>query len=94
MPTPGRLQLDKLTLVFRRPTDTSHPPPALIAFGVSFVNTTTLRVVSPPLSQTPAILQVVRSAWPHGAISEKRDSDGCYTFKLKVRRYTLRFSSY
>ena len=59
-------------------------PERRVAFGISFSSMTQLRVVSPPLSITPAILQVVRSAWPHGVISDKRNGDACYTFKLKV----------
>ncbi|KAF8310952.1 hypothetical protein DL93DRAFT_2083882 [Clavulina sp. PMI_390] len=93
---PSIHQLDKLTLAFRRPLTTppvpsgSIPPPPGFqsrrdAFGLSFVSSTALRVVKPPLALTPAILQVVRSAWPLGVVNEKRESDGSFLFKLKVR---------
>ncbi|KAF8328115.1 uncharacterized protein EI90DRAFT_1600417 [Cantharellus anzutake] len=81
----GRIYLDKLTLTFARALiPASVPQPERrVTFGISFISMTQLRVVSPPLSFTPAILQVVRSSWPHGVVSEKRDSEGTYTFKLK-----------
>ncbi|KAF9505675.1 hypothetical protein BS47DRAFT_1353720 [Hydnum rufescens UP504] len=81
----GRIYLDKLTLVFSRALipRSAPQPERRIVFGISFVSSSSLRVVSPPLSLTPAILQVVRSTWPHGVVNEKWDNEGSYTFKLK-----------
>jgi hypothetical protein len=42
-----------------------------------------MRVISPPLHLTPAILQACRGAWPRGVISEKTVYGNSYEFKLK-----------
>lgn len=58
-------------------------PPVKTPFALSFPNATTLRVVSPPLHSTPAILQAVRGAWPRGVESEKKVGDATFEFKFK-----------
>ena len=57
--------------------------PLKVPFAISFPNATTLRVISPPLHSTPAILQTVRAAWPRGVVSEKKIRDTVFEFKLK-----------
>ncbi|KAF4572753.1 hypothetical protein EYR40_004165 [Pleurotus pulmonarius] len=52
-------------------------------FGVSFASASVLRVISPPLNITPAILQAVRGAWPRGVVSEKKIGTNAFEFKLK-----------
>ncbi|KAJ2918986.1 hypothetical protein MD484_g1380, partial [Candolleomyces efflorescens] len=42
-----------------------------------------MRVISPPLHLTPAILQAVRGSWPRGVVSEKKVGENCFEFKLK-----------
>jgi hypothetical protein len=64
----------------------NHAAPRTNLFAISFVSATGLRVINPPLSSTPAILQTVRASWPRGVISEKKLPDGPYEFKLKGYR--------
>ncbi|KAF8844083.1 hypothetical protein BDN67DRAFT_53192 [Paxillus ammoniavirescens] len=52
-------------------------------FAISFVSSTVMRVIYPPLNSTPAILQAVRGSWPRGVVSEKKVGDSAYEFKLK-----------
>ncbi|KAL4068213.1 hypothetical protein V8B97DRAFT_2104992 [Scleroderma yunnanense] len=52
-------------------------------FAISFVSSTTMRVIYPPLNSTPAILQAVRGSWPRGVVSERKVNDAAYEFKLK-----------
>jgi hypothetical protein len=52
-------------------------------FAISFPNATTLRVISPPLASTPAILQSVRGSWPRGVVSEHKIAPDSYEFRLK-----------
>lgn len=63
-------------------------PPVRVPFALSFPNATTLRVISPPLHSTPAILQAVRGAWPRGVESEKKVGDSTFEFKLKGYKCT------
>lgn len=65
------------------PSPTPTLPPVRVPFALSFPNATTLRVISPPLHSTPAILQAVRGAWPRGVESEKKVGDSTFEFKLK-----------
>ncbi|KAI0321710.1 hypothetical protein OF83DRAFT_1168237 [Amylostereum chailletii] len=58
-----------------------------VPFALSFPNATTLRVISPPLASTPAILQTVRGSWPRGVVSEKKVGANSYEFKLKGYRW-------
>jgi hypothetical protein len=63
---------------------TSHLPAAQrVAFALSFASSTRLRVISPPLHSTPAILQAVRGSWPRGVVSEKKVAEATFEFKLK-----------
>ena len=66
----------------------SHTNGYVIPFAVSFASSTTIRVISPPLDSTPAILQAVRGSWPRGVISEKKVGDSAYEFKLRGYRCT------
>jgi len=66
----------------------SHTSLYVIPFAVSFASSTTMRVISPPLDSTPAILQAVRGSWPRGVISEKKVGDSAYEFKLRGYRCT------
>lgn len=83
----GREEDGKLAIVFAR----SHQPFDVTAatrsrqapFAVSFVDKSTLRVISPPLHSTPAILQALRAAWPRGISAENKIAINCYEFKLK-----------
>ncbi|KAF8446106.1 hypothetical protein L210DRAFT_3758239 [Boletus edulis BED1] len=52
-------------------------------FAISFISSTVMRVISPPLNSTPAILQAVRGSWPRGVVSEKKVGDAAYEFKFK-----------
>ena len=52
-------------------------------FAISFISSTVMRVINPPLNSTPAILQAVRGSWPRGVVSEKKVGDAAYEFKLK-----------
>ncbi|KAG6813075.1 hypothetical protein H0H92_014134 [Tricholoma furcatifolium] len=52
-------------------------------FALSFLSPTLMRVISPPLHLTPAILQAVRASWPRGVVSEKKIGDNSFEFKLK-----------
>ena len=54
-----------------------------VPFALSFTSATLLRVISPPLHLTPAILQAVRGSWPRGVVSEKSVGDNSFEFKLK-----------
>ena len=60
-----------------------------VAFALSFISSTLLRVISPPLYCTPAILQAIRSSWPRGVVSERKVGDASYEFKLKGYKCTL-----
>ncbi|KAF8898557.1 hypothetical protein BD779DRAFT_19934 [Infundibulicybe gibba] len=60
-----------------RPRSTRTP------FALSFASSTLLRVISPPLDSTPAILQAVRGSWPRGVVSEKKVGDNSFEFRLK-----------
>ena len=71
-----------------RPTSSSYTGPYVIPFAVSFTSSTIMRVISPPLDSTPAILQAVRGSWPRGVISEKKVGDSAYEFKLRGYRCT------
>lgn len=53
-------------------------------FAISFVSATLLRVISPPLHSTPAILQAVRGSWPRGVVSEKKVRQACVLRLLVV----------
>ncbi|KAI6153459.1 hypothetical protein BKA82DRAFT_147892 [Pisolithus tinctorius] len=52
-------------------------------FAISFVSSTVVRVIYPPLNSTPAILQAVRGSWPRGVVSERKVSEAAFEFKLK-----------
>ncbi|KAF8912832.1 hypothetical protein CPB84DRAFT_1759610 [Gymnopilus junonius] len=54
-----------------------------IPFAISFSSVTVMRVISPPLHLTPAILQAVRASWPRGVVAEKKVAENSYEFKLK-----------
>ncbi|KZW02575.1 hypothetical protein EXIGLDRAFT_759702 [Exidia glandulosa HHB12029] len=85
---------DILSIVFSRPElsqETTSPNMSVpnfatkthVPFALSFVSDTVIRVVSPPLSSTPSILQSVRKAWPRGVVSERKVGNNGYEFKLK-----------
>lgn len=57
--------------------------PKRIPFAISFSSVTVMRVISPPLHLTPAILQAVRGSWPRGVVAEKKVGGNSYEFKLK-----------
>jgi hypothetical protein len=63
--------------------------PRRTPFALSFASTTLMRVISPPLHLTPAILQAVRGSWPRGVVSEKKVGDNCFEFKLKGYKCAL-----
>lgn len=69
-----------------RSTIPSVRPLVQVPFAISFPNATTLRVMCPPLSSTPAILQTVRSSWPRGVVSERKIAPDSWEFKLKGYR--------
>lgn len=52
-------------------------------FAISFVSSTVMRVIYPPLNSTPAILQAVRGSWPRGVVSERKVNETAFEFKLK-----------
>ena len=54
-----------------------------VPFALSFLSSTLLRVIAPPLHLTPAILQAVRASCPRGVVSEKKVGDNSFEFKLK-----------
>ncbi|KAG8936611.1 hypothetical protein FRC02_000604 [Tulasnella sp. 418] len=56
--------------------------PPRTTFAISLTSKL-LRVINPPRTSTPAILNSVRSAWPRGVIDESRPEDDVYEFKLK-----------
>ncbi len=64
-------------------TLSEKPLERLVPFAISFSSMTVMRVISPPLHLTPAILQACRGAWPRGVVSEKRVYQNSYEFKLK-----------
>lgn len=74
-------------LVSRNESSTSslgeNLPIKQIPFAISFSSMTVMRVISPPLHLTPAILQACRGAWPRGVASEKTVHGNSYEFKLK-----------
>lgn len=59
------------------------PKAKRVPFALSFSSVTVMRVISPPLHLTPAILQAVRGSWPRGVVSEKKVGNNSYEFKLK-----------
>lgn len=59
-----------------------------VPFALSFPSATLLRVISPPLHSTPAILQAVRGSWPRGVVAERKIGDASYEFKLKGYKCT------
>lgn len=95
----GREQDDRLAISFSKPmlvsavsgsttaltnaSAVSLNVPIKTPFAISFLNSTLLRVISPPLHNTPAVLQSVRGTWPKGVEREGKIADGCYEFKLK-----------
>ena len=70
------------------PISPSHTSLYVVPFAVSFASSTIMRVISPPLDTTPAILQAVRGSWPRGVVSEKKVGDSAYEFKLRGYRCT------
>jgi hypothetical protein len=88
----GREHDDRLAIAFSKPvlspTSSAEFAPSIqplkrLPFALSFPSATLLRVISPPLDSTPAILQAVRSSWPRGVVSEKKVGDSSFEFKLK-----------
>lgn len=65
-----------------------------IPFALSFSSVTVMRVISPPLHLTPAILQAVRASWPRGVVSEKKVGENSFEFKLKGYKCESRFRFY
>ncbi|KAJ3516791.1 hypothetical protein NLJ89_g910 [Agrocybe chaxingu] len=63
------------------------PKARRVPFALSFSSVTLMRVISPPLHLTPAILQAVRGSWPRGVVSEKKVGENSYEFKLKGYRW-------
>ncbi|KAI0079593.1 hypothetical protein K474DRAFT_596866 [Panus rudis PR-1116 ss-1] len=57
-----------------------------VLFAISFASASVMRVVSPPLSSTPAILQAVRNAWPRGTDDDSKKV-GHDTFEFKLKGY-------
>lgn len=88
----GRENDERLSMAFSRPRTppSGSPPTKVVPFALSFPSPMVLRVVSPPLNSTPAILQGVRSAWNRGVASEKKVREDCYEFKLKGYRCVFR----
>jgi len=88
---------DILSMVFSRPELPREPmstiipalpmPRQLVPFALSFVSATVIRVVAPPLSLTPSILQAVRKAWPRGVVSERKVGSNGYGERLAVCRH-------
>jgi len=74
-------------------TSSEKPLERLVPFAISFSSMTVMRVISPPLHLTPAILQACRGAWPRGVVSEKRVYQNSYEFKLKGYGCKLSFGS-
>lgn len=77
-----------MTIAFSKlatpPTDpTTETRSVCLPFALSFPSSTLLRVINPPLSNSPAILQAARSGWPRGVISENKEGDQTYEFRLK-----------
>ncbi|TFY80284.1 hypothetical protein EWM64_g3728 [Hericium alpestre] len=62
---------------------TCSPHVTQTLFALSFPNFNTLRVISPPLHSTPAILKTVRGSCPRRVVSEKAAGNNVYEFKLK-----------
>ena len=60
-----------------------------IPFALSFLSSSLMRVICPPLHSTPAILAAVRGSWPRGVVSEKKVSNVAFEFKLKGYRCTF-----
>lgn len=83
----GKEAGDILSLVFSRPVGPHEPLVAgqkmHVPFALSFVSDTVIRVVSPPLSSTPAILESIRKGWPRGVVSERKVGNNGFEFKLK-----------
>ncbi|KZT21641.1 hypothetical protein NEOLEDRAFT_1244397 [Neolentinus lepideus HHB14362 ss-1] len=55
-----------------------------IPFALSFPSANILRVISPPLNSTPAIIAAIRGSWPRGVVSEKKVGE---TFEFKLKGY-------
>jgi len=75
---PASLQLQESSA-----TCIDNPKSRRVPFALSFESATTMRVVSPPLHLTPAILQAVRNSWPRGVTSEKKVGENSFEFRLK-----------
>ncbi|KDR85162.1 hypothetical protein GALMADRAFT_204710 [Galerina marginata CBS 339.88] len=93
----GRENDDRLAMTFSRPSVAlvnsragEKPKVNRVPFAISFSSVTVMRVISPPLHLTPAILQAVRGSWPRGVVAEKKVGDNSYEFKLKGYKYSLR----
>ena len=69
------------------------PHPVKLLFAISFISQSHLRVITPPLHLTPAILQTVRGSWPRGVVSEKKVAENVYEFKLKGYKCNVIHSS-
>ncbi|ETW87433.1 hypothetical protein HETIRDRAFT_457014 [Heterobasidion irregulare TC 32-1] len=82
-PTHSSSSSPRPSSTFSRGSSATLNRPLKVPFAISFPNATTLRVISPPLHSTPAILQTVRAAWPRGVVSEKKIRDTVFEFKLK-----------
>ncbi|KAI5122594.1 hypothetical protein M0805_004809 [Coniferiporia weirii] len=82
----GRERDDRVSIAFSKPISTPCVP-TRAPFALSFPSSTVLRVINPPLSFSPAIIQAARSAWPRGVISEGTVSEKCYEFRLKGYRW-------
>lgn len=95
----GREKDDNLAISFSKPMSTSIGNtstgalingsevslnvPIRTPFAVSFLTATRVRVISPPRSSTPAILQSMRGAWPGGVVDESTVEETNFEFKLK-----------
>ncbi|KAF8269374.1 hypothetical protein EI94DRAFT_1725563 [Lactarius quietus] len=82
----GREQDDRIKAPFHKKSNDSLtvvPHPVKVPFAISFISQSVLRVISPPLHLTPAILQTVRGSWPRGVVSEKIVAENVYEFKFK-----------
>lgn len=54
-----------------------------VPFAISFASATCMRVISPPLHLTPAILQAVRNSCTRGVIKERNVGDNSFEFRLQ-----------
>lgn len=103
----GREQDDHLAISFSKPMLISTSPASTTAltngsaislnvpirtpFAVSFLSATRLRVISPPLSNTPGVLQSVRGAWRTGVRDEGKVGDNSYEFNFNGYKCELAF---